>query len=165
MIQAAVFICLSLLVVVPAALVVTVKNIFHAAIYLVLSLTGVAGLFAMLGADFLFVVQLLVYSGGIVVLLMFVVLLSGSPKDWVVKQVNGQWLLSLVVAACFVWLLAALFHYLPAAEKPGAIGPTTAPLGLLLLRDMVLPFEAISLVLLAALVGAIFFTRKKEESQ
>ncbi len=164
MIQAAIFLCLSLLVVVPAALVVTVKNVFHAAIYLVLSLTGVAGLFAMLGADFLFVVQLLVYSGGIVVLLMFVVLLSGSPKDWVVKQVNGQWLVSLVVSACFVWLLAALFHHLP-AETPDALEPTTAPLGLLLLRDMVLPFEAISLVLLAALVGAIFFTRKKEEPQ
>jgi NADH-quinone oxidoreductase subunit J len=142
---------------------VMVKNVFHAAIYLVLSMTGVAGLFAMMGADFLFVVQLLVYSGGIVVLLMFVVLLSGSPKDWVVKQVNGQWLTSLVVSACFVWLLAALFHFLP-AEAPGAVEPTTASIGLLLLRDMVLPFEAISLLLLASLVGAIFFTRKKEES-
>jgi NADH-quinone oxidoreductase subunit J len=161
-IQGAIFFLLSLLVLVPAILVVTVKNVFHAAIYLVLSLTGVAGLFAMLGADFLFVAQLLVYSGGIVVLLIFVVLLSGSPKDWIVRQVNGQWLISLLISACFVCLLAALFRFLP-ESAPKELQPTTASLGILLLRDMILPFEAVSLVLLAALMGAIFFTRKKEE--
>jgi NADH:ubiquinone oxidoreductase subunit K/NADH:ubiquinone oxidoreductase subunit 6 (subunit J) len=112
MIQTIVFFMLSAMVLVPAILVVTLKNVFHAALFLVLSLTGVAGLFAMLGADFLFVVQILLYSGGIVVLLMFVVLLSGSPKDWVIRQVNEQWLLSLVVSSLFVWLLAAIFRYI-----------------------------------------------------
>jgi NADH-quinone oxidoreductase subunit J len=162
-IQTAVFIALALMVLVPALLVVTLKNVFHAALFLVLSLTGVGGLFAMLGADFLFVVQVLLYSGGIVVLLMFVVLLSGSPKDWVARQVNGQWLVSILVSALFVWILAALFRFLPEGT-PGEALPTTAGLGLLLLRDMVLPFEAVSLVLLAALVGAIYFTRRKEDA-
>lgn len=161
MIQTAVFLLLSVMVLVPAVLVVTVKNVFHAALYLVLCLTGVAGLFAMLGADFLFVSQVLVYSGGIMVLLLFVVLLSGRPQDWVIRQVNSQWAGALVISAVFVSTLAALFRYLPEPAAPGAAEPTTAPLAIVLLRDMVLPFEAVSLVLLAALVGAILFSQRE----
>ncbi|HRY29719.1 MAG TPA: NADH-quinone oxidoreductase subunit J [Elusimicrobiota bacterium] len=162
MIEMAVFALLAVLTIVPAALVVTVKNIFHAALFLVLSLTGVAGFFAMLGADFLFVVQILLYAGGITVILLFVVLLSGSPKDWLIRQMNEQWLGALAASAVFVAVLAGLFQYLPGPESISAVGPTTELLGVLLLREMVLPFEAVSLVLLAALVGAVLFTRRGE---
>jgi NADH-quinone oxidoreductase subunit J len=161
-IEKAVFALLALLTLVPAVLTVTVKNVFHAALYLVLSLTGVAGFFAMLGADFLFVVQVLVYAGGITVLLLFVVLLSGSPKDWAIRQMNEQWLGALLVSAVFVSLLSGLFRLLPEPSAPPAAEPTSASLGILLLRDMVLPFEAVSLVLLAALVGAVLFSQKGE---
>jgi NADH-quinone oxidoreductase subunit J len=162
MIQNAVFILLSLMVLVPAVLVVTVRNVFHSALYLVLSLTGVAGLYALLGADFLFVVQILVYAGGIMVLLLFVVLLSGSPRDWIIQQVNFQWAGALLVSAMFVSMLAILFRFLPEARTVAPAEPTTAALGMLLLRDMVLPFEAVSLVLLAALVGAVLFSKRHE---
>lgn len=160
MIEKIVFALLAVMTLVPALLVVSVKNIFHAALFLVLSLTGVAGFFAMLGADFLFVVQILVYAGGITVLLLFVVLLSGSPKDWAIRQVNEQWLGGLLVSAVFVSLLTTLFRYLPEPAAPGAAEPTSASLGMLLIRDMVLPFEAVSLVLLSALVGAVLFSQK-----
>jgi NADH-quinone oxidoreductase subunit J len=158
----AVFLLLSLMTIVPAALVVTVKNVFHAALYLVVSLTGVAGLFAMMGADFLFVAQLLVYSGGILILLLFVVLLSGSPKDWAARAVNEQWMPASLVSAMFVSILAVLLRAMPEALPVGEALPTTSALGFLLLRDMLLPFEAVSLVLLSALVGAVHFSKKEE---
>ena len=156
--EAVVFLFLSVMTLVPALLVVTVRNIFYAGLFLVLSLTGVAGFFALLGADFLFVAQILVYAGGIVVLLLFVVFLSGSPKDWIVRQRNEQWLGALLVSAVFVSVLAVLFRRLPAGSVLADVSPTTASLGLLLLKDMVLPFEALSLLLLAALVGAVHFS-------
>ncbi|MBK8871383.1 MAG: NADH-quinone oxidoreductase subunit J [Elusimicrobia bacterium] len=164
MIESAVFGLLSAMILVPAILAVTLKNIFHCALWLVVSLTGVGGMFALLGADFLFVSQILVYAGGITVLLLFVVLLSGSPKDWVVKQVNAQWGWGLILTGIFVGLLAALFRKLPAAPVPNPSEPTTARLGLLLIRDWVFPFEAISLVLLAALIGAVHFSKRDKTS-
>ncbi len=164
MVQNVVFVLLALMTLVPAALVVTVRNIFHAALYMVVSLTGVAGLFAMMGGDFLFVAQILVYSGGILILLLFVVLLSGSPKDWVAGALNEQWMAAALVSSVFVALLAVLMRDLPESVAVGAAAPTSGSLGLLLLRDMVLPFEAVSFVLLAALAGAVHFS-KKEEAQ
>jgi NADH-quinone oxidoreductase subunit J len=160
MIQNVVFCLLAAMTLVPALLVVTVRNVFHAALYLVLSLTGVAGLFAMMGADFLFVSQLLVYSGGILILLLFVVLLSGRREDWVERQLNAQWMGALLVSAAFTALLALMMKKMPAAEIATEAMPTTAALGLLLLKDMLLPFEAVSFVLLAALVGAVHFSQK-----
>jgi NADH-quinone oxidoreductase subunit J len=159
-IESAVFTLLAVMVLVPALLAVSLKNIFHCALWLVVALTGVGGIFALLGSDFLFVAQILVYAGGITVLLLFVVLLSGSPKDWVIKQVNAQWAWSLLLAGIFVSLLATLFRQLPASSTLAATAPVTKALGLTLVRDMVLPFEAVSLVLLAALVGAVHFGKK-----
>jgi NADH-quinone oxidoreductase subunit J len=163
-IETTVFGLLSVLILVPAVLAVGLKNIFHCALWLVVSLTGVGGMFALLGADFLFVAQILVYAGGITVLLLFVVLLSGSPKNWMVKQMNAQWGWGLVLVGVFVGVLAVLFRQFPAAPDPGPSVPTTAHLGLLLIRDWVFPFEAISLVLLAALVGAVHFSKKDKTS-
>jgi NADH-quinone oxidoreductase subunit J len=160
MIARLVFAFLFCLTVIPAAMAVTLKNIFHCALLLVLSLTGVAGLFALLGADFLFVAQILVYAGGITVLLLFVILLSGSPKDWVLRQLNAQWAWGLVLSAIFVSLLATLFRQIPEPESLTVAIPTSAALGFVLVRDMLLPFESVSLVLLAALVGAVHFSKR-----
>jgi NADH-quinone oxidoreductase subunit J len=160
------FVLLAAITIVPAILVVTLKNVFHAALCLVLSLTGVAGFFALLGADFLFAVQLLLYSGGITVLLLFVVLLSGSPKDWVIRSVNAQWMGAMLLSAVLLWLLSSILHYFPEGGLLAAdAAPTTASIGLLLFRDMILPFEAISLVLLAALVGAIVFSQREGKKE
>jgi NADH:ubiquinone oxidoreductase subunit 6 (subunit J) len=122
-IESTVFGLLSVLILVPAVLAVGLKNIFHCALWLVVSLTGVGGMFALLGADFLFVAQILVYAGGITVLLLFVVLLSGSPKNWMVKQVNAQWGWGLALVGVFVGGLSVLFHQLPAAARARPFGP------------------------------------------
>lgn len=164
MIESAVFGLLSTMILVPAVLAVSLKNIFHGALWLVVSLTGVGGMFALLGSDFLFVSQILVYAGGITVLLLFVVLLSGSPKDWVVKQVNAQGGWGLVAAGIFVGFLTVLFRRIPPPPPPEPSTPVTANLGLLLIRDWVFPFEAVSLVLLAALIGAVHFSKRDKTS-
>lgn len=161
MIEQAVFYFLSAMVLVPALLVVTLRNVFHAGLFLALCMTGLGGLFALLGADFLFAVQILLYAGGVTVLLIFVVLLAGGPQEWAAQQVNGQWLAAILLSALFVAFLTALVKRLPMGAGPWLAEPTTARLGLLLLRDLVLPFEAVSLVLLAALVGAVHFSRKE----
>ena len=161
MLETAIFYALAALVIVPAILVVTVRNVFHGALWLILSLSGVAALYAMLAADFLFAVQLLVYVGGVMVVLLFVVLLSGKPSDWAGRQVNEKaWaagLFSLFLAAA---LVSAILRW-PIVSAALPARATTGPLGALLLNEMVLPFEFISLVLVAALVGAVYFSVRK----
>ena len=161
MIQTAIFFFLAALVIIPAILVVSVKNVFHSALWLVTSLAGVAGVYAMLAADFLFAVQLLVYVGGIMVVLLFVILLSGKPSDWAGKQVNEKaWaagLFSLFFIAALISIVSG-WAFTPVEAEPMV---TTARLGALLVKEMVLPFEIISLVLVASLIGAVYFSTKR----
>lgn len=157
-----IFSVLSLMVAVPAFLVVTLKNVFHSALMLIVSLLGVAGLYAMLAADFLFAVQLLVYAGGVMVILLFVVMLSGTPKDWAGIQVNEKALGAALFSLMFVVVLITTLIEWPLKSMPAAQPKlTTGQLGSLLLGNMILPFEVISLVLVAALVGAIYFSKKR----
>jgi len=149
-------------VVVPAVFVVTVKNVFHCALWLIVSLLGVAGIYAMLAADFLFAVQLLVYVGGVMVLLLFVVLLSGKPSDWIGRQVNEKTWLAALFSGFLVAAVGSVVAGWPISSSAVAQpAVTTRGLGHLLLTDMLLPFEFISLVLIAALVGAVYFSVRK----
>ncbi|MCG3203553.1 MAG: hypothetical protein KCHDKBKB_00223 [Elusimicrobia bacterium] len=161
MVQSIIFSFLAVLVLFPAVLVVTSKNVFHSALWLILSLAGVAGMYALLAADFLFAVQLLVYIGGVTIVLLFVILLSGKPSDWAGRQVNEKaWAAGLFS----LFLLAALGSFVsewPLVPVTSAPKLTSGPLGELLFREMVLPTELISFVLVAALVGAIYFSVKK----
>ncbi len=165
MISSLLFFFLAALVLIPALLVVTVRNVFHSALWLIVSLMGVAGVYACLAADFLFAVQILVYVGGVMVLLLFVVLLSGKPSDWAGRQVSQHsWLAALAasfVAAAIVSVIAAWPLTTAAPEAPLL---TTGALGSVLMNELVLPFEVISLVLLASLVGAVYFSAKKKPS-
>lgn len=159
--SAVIFSLLAIMTVVPALFVVTVKNVFHAALWLIVSLLGVAGLYAFMAADFLFAVQVLVYAGGVMVVLLFVILLSGRPSDWAGRQSNDtSWGAALFSVFFVVALSSALTTWAisPVEFKPQ---PTTGPLGLLLLNEMVLPFEVISIVFVAALIGAIHFSTRK----
>jgi NADH-quinone oxidoreductase subunit J len=162
MIETIIFAFLALLVLVPAVLVVSVKNVFHSALWLIVSLLGVAGVYAMLAADFLFAVQLLVYVGGVMVLLLFVVLLSGKPSDWTGRQVNEKTWLAALFAGFLIAAVGSVIAGWPISSAPAAQPlVTTGGLGKLLLTDMLLPFEFISLTLIASLVGAVYFSAKK----
>ncbi|MDD5657102.1 MAG: NADH-quinone oxidoreductase subunit J [Elusimicrobia bacterium] len=159
-VDAIAFYSMAAVAVTGAVLVVTLRNAVHSALALGLSLAGVAGIFAALGADFLFAAQLLIYVGAIAVLIVFVLMLLGRASDLRLRQVNQQWAAALLICAITgvgLFHLAKLFGGIGAAA---ASRPTTRPLGLLMLGDYVLCFELVSLVLLAALLGAIFFSHK-----
>jgi len=161
MIQATIFYFLAAMILIPALLVVGLKNVFHSALWLVMSLFGVAGIYAMLAADFLFAVQIIVYAGGIMVILLFVVLLSGRPSDWAQRQVNEKAWAAGLFSLFFVAVLGTTlsnWSLIPKLEEPKL---STGQLGTLLLTDMVVPFEVVGIVLVAALIGAIYFSNRK----
>lgn len=154
-----VFYSLAAVILIPALLVVLLRNAVHSALFLGLSLAGVAGIFALLGADLLFGGQILVYVTGIAVLIMFCVMLLGRTSDLHLRQTNRQWAAGLLLCAISGM---GLYHVARAYSKTAsqtAAAPTTHGIAGLMLGDYAVPFELISIVLLAALLGAVFFSR------
>lgn len=153
-----VFYVFAALAVGSALVVVTSRNVFHGALALTVSLSVIGGLFALIGADFLAASQILVYVGGIMIIMLFVIMLSQQPLDALQRQTNSQWLWGAIFAAAVASALIARFGeaYKTVISSSGMV-PTSAVIGRLLLGDMVAPFEAVSLVLLSALVGAVIF--------
>ena len=150
--------------------VVTNRNLVHGAIYLIVSLFGVSGLFVLLSAPFLAAVQVLVYIGAIAILIIFAVMLTRSMTR-MTEVYNRQWPLGLVVSA-LLFLLLLVGVILPvwgtggpmASPSPSDIVATTTDLGVALVdgNQYVLPFEVASLLLTAAMIGAIVIARDNE---
>jgi NADH-quinone oxidoreductase subunit J len=144
--------------------VVTARNVVHAALYLVVALLAVGVTFLLLGAEFVGWVQILIYVGAIVILFLFGLMLTKAPigRDTLDNQnkVLGA-VVALLVFAGLVGLITAAFPMGDAVAPPPAPGGSTE-IGEALFRDYVLPFEAVSFVLLAALIGAIVLARKDE---
>lgn len=158
MIEQIVFYSLSALVLLSALAVVLSRNTVHSSLFLGLSLAGVAGLFGSLGADFLFAGQIMVYVSGIAVLVMFVVMLLGRASDLHLRQVNEFWMAALLICAiASAGLLKIARSYSGTFAAAPAV-PGTRIIGKLFLGDYLIPFELVSLVLMAALLGAVFFT-------
>jgi NADH-quinone oxidoreductase subunit J len=161
MIEQIVFYSLSALVLLSALAVVLNKNTVHSSLFLGLSLAGVAGLFASLGADFLFAAQIMVYVSGIAVLVMFVVMLLGRASDLHLRQVNEFWMAALLICGISsVGLLKIAASYGGTLSSVPA-SPSTRTIGKLFLGDYLIPFELVSLILLAALIGAVFFSHSE----
>lgn len=167
------FISSALLTVACALGVLATKNIMHSCIYLLGSLVGVAGLYATLGADFVAVTQIMVYMGGVVILMLFAVMLTGG-KDFVSRAQNllglapsmgNKWtyaigmLVGLVFLLTNVKLLGNIHQNLAVKEVGNDFPSTVTQLGHLLVKDHVLAFEISSVLLLGALVGAAIIAR------
>jgi len=150
---------------VAAIRVVTTKNIVHAALYLVVVLAGVAGIYLLLAAEFTAVVQIIVYIGAIVVLFLFGIMLTRAPLGRTPNLDNNQRPLALAVAlfllGLLVYVLVDAFHsaHVDALHRPLRVG-TTALVGNAIFQTYVVPFEAVSVLLLAALVGAVVIARR-----
>ncbi len=158
------FYCLALLTVGSAAWVAFSRNIVHSAFALLGTFFGVAGLYVFLSADFLAVVQALVYVGGILVLILFAVMLTGRIGDVQVTNRSAGLVPGLLLLVMMVALLAGLAVNTPwPVSVPGPASPTTAAMGDALLSEYVLPFEVISVLLIAALIGAVTLVRKEED--
>jgi NADH-quinone oxidoreductase subunit J len=140
---------------------VTTKNLVHAALYLTVVLAGAAGIYILLAAEFVAVTQVLIYIGAIVVLMLFGLFLTRAPLGEVQDLDNNQrWLAALVS----VLLLGGLGVILQRAFRGTHLVVrnvrTTADIGVSIFRDFVVPFEVASILLLAALVGAVVIARR-----
>jgi NADH-quinone oxidoreductase subunit J len=157
-----VFWLLATVTVVSAAGVAFSNNIVYSAFALMGTLMGAAGLFVLLAADFVAVVQVLVYVGGILVLTLFAVMLTHRVGDVRISNRSiGQGSGVAIVGAVAALLTVAIFRTDWPVQELSAPVPTTAGIGHAFLQEYVLPFELASLVLLAALVGAVVLSRKE----
>lgn len=143
---------------------VTTRNIVHAALFLMVVLAGTAAIFLLLGAEFLGWTQVLVYIGAIVVLFLFGVMLTRATYGEAKGLDNDQRVLAAIVAAIvFVVFVGAMWKAFGSGVEVVLDRSTTvAELGRDLMANWVLPFEAVSLVLLASLIGAITLARRDD---
>jgi NADH-quinone oxidoreductase subunit J len=148
-----------------AIMVITRSNVMHAALFLLLTFACVGATYVLLRAEMLAAVQVLVYAGAVTVLFLFAILLVNIPRVVRLRQWNRQTSLAVVIAGLTgLWLIIATTQTfrtleLPAGALDQALG-TPRALGQLLFSDFMLPFEIASLILLAAMVGAIFLARE-----
>ena len=146
--------------------VVTVKNVVHAAMYLVVVLAGVAAQYILLASEFLAATQVLVYIGAIVVLVLFGVMLTRAKLGEDVNLTNDYWYVGAFTAVVLFALLATslIDHYgdepLDQANAQTQLANNTEQVSDAIFGTYVVPFEAVSVLLLAALVGAIVLARK-----
>ncbi|NOU48689.1 MAG: NADH-quinone oxidoreductase subunit J [Bacteroidales bacterium] len=155
----------SALTIVFGAVVVFTKNIMHAAFSLLFAFFGIAGLYVLLSADFLAITQIMIYIGGILVLIIFGVMLTTRITGVDVKtgkigkiQIGIAGLLTVLIAATLIMIFSTSKWYL-ADSKP--LDSTVNEIGTALLTNYLLAFEAASMLLLIAIVGAAFIARKK----
>jgi NADH-quinone oxidoreductase subunit J len=151
-----------------AGMVVTANKLMHSALWLVVALFGVAVTFALLDASFFAVVQVLVYIGAIAILVIFAVMLTHRMMNDTISQMNKGWWLPLVGALLlFVGLSAAAVSFqgaqtlLPVLPAGGENLPSLGQ-GLVASNGYVIPFEVASVLLLAALVGAIYLGMEED---
>jgi NADH-quinone oxidoreductase subunit J len=146
---------------ISAIAVVTARNVVHAALYLVVALLSVGATFLLLGAEFAGWVQILIYVGAIVVLLLFGLMLTRAPigREALDNQQRGlAAIVSVGVLVGLIFLVNTAFGGEEIVLRPTRTGET----GLSLFTDFVLPFEVVSFLLLASLIGAVALARKED---
>lgn len=184
------FTVLVLLTVVPAFLVVLTLNIVRAACWLLLSLSGVAGLFFYLGADFVGATQLLIYVGGTLVLVIFGVMLTATGPFIRMQGRSGDWALAILAGFALFGIIAFGIAFtpwdngelFPVAQASAPLEPTTTKIGMAflgmpeaaalragdppaegaVLTGYLLPFEIVSVHLVVVLIGAAYLARAKQ---
>ena len=144
--------------------VVLARNVVHAALYLVVTLLSVGGVYLLLGAEFVAWVQILIYVGAIVILFLFGLMLTKAPIGRDTLDHQNRWIAGTVGAAVFLGLVSLIQDAFRVQDAVGAptFHATTGDVGAALFRTYVLPFEAVSFLLLAALIGAIVLARKDD---
>ena len=164
MLQQALFIIFGVITLGAALIVVTRRNVFHAALFMILSFFGVAGLYVLLEAPFLAGAQLFIYIGGISILIIFAIMLTRDMMDPNTVGRNSQWIAAAVVtvALCAV-LVWTVMSYNWTATSGAVPEDTITRLGKALVdqEGLALPFEVASVLLLVALIGAVTIARER----
>jgi NAD(P)H-quinone oxidoreductase subunit 6 len=161
-VSTAVFYLVAAITLGSAMIVAFSRNIIYSAFSLLGTFAGVAGIYIFLGADFVAAVQVLIYVGGILVLVLFAVMLTHRITDVEITNRAAGRIPALIVVGVLVYLLAQTARETPWTKaKEIVFAATTAKIGDLFLDTYLLPFELASLVLLAALIGAVVISRKE----
>lgn len=155
-----IFYMLAALTLVSGVLAVTTRQIFRAAIFLLFSLIGIAGLYFWMQYDFVAAVQIVVYVGGITVLIIFSIFLTQQAGDLLPRQKIGRQVFSAVAAFCgFALTMLQLYQHTFNASTGQPLLPTVSNIGDRMLgvdeNGFALPFEVVSILLLAAMIGCI----------
>jgi NADH-quinone oxidoreductase subunit J len=154
---------LAVVVIGSALAVVLTKNLFHSVLWLALSLTGTAGIFLSLDAEFLAAVQLLLYAGGVITIVVFAIVVTERLVGDRLTQVSRRLLTGVILAGA---LLVALLRFLRGVElpveRPVIAVDVTRVLGQVLMTEFVLPFELLAVLLLVGLLGALYFARPED---
>ncbi len=154
------FYLFALVTIVSAAVVAFSKNILRAVFSLLFTLFGVAALFLFLHADFLAATQVLIYVGGVLVLLLFGIMLTQQRVEVNIRTGKIQFIPSVIALFILFGFLGFLIFRTPwQVGSPANFQETTSGIGTLLMTEWLLPFEVASILLLAALVGAVSIAR------
>lgn len=148
---------------------VSTRQIFRAAIYLLFSLIGIAGIYFWLQYDFIAAVQIIVYVGGITVLIIFSIFLTQQAGELLPKQKIGRQVFSALAVFCaFALVMLQLYKYKFIAGTGQAVAPTISNIGGQMLSieegGYALPFEVVSMLLLAALIGCIVIAMRSVDT-
>ena len=159
-----VFAVLAITMVYSSIRVVTTKNVVHAALYLVIALGGSAAIFLLLGAEFVAWTVVLVYIGAIIVLFLFGIMITRAPLGHETKLSHPKRVqlgAALASGALFILIGSSMLHAFGDDLLPAAVDPTrTGDIGQSIFERFVIPFEVVSFVLLAALIGGIVLARQ-----
>jgi NADH-quinone oxidoreductase subunit J len=166
--QEVIFFLISIVAIGSAVLVVTTRNVVHAALWLVVTLAAAAGTYLVLTAEFVAWVQVLIYVGAVIVLVLFGIMLTKAPIGGTAGLDSENRIAAAVVALATMGMLVTLVvdafrkQYIQLQDTPGT---GAAHVGVSIFTNWVLPFEVVSLLLLAALVGSIVLSRRDEAGQ
>jgi NADH-quinone oxidoreductase subunit J len=168
MLSAITFFLLAGVMLISAVLMITRRNAVHSAIWLIVTLFSVGGIYLTQQAQFLLAVQIIVYVGGIMVLFLFVIMLVNLDLAAKQMQFSRQWRVGLVTVLVLAAELAWGFYHemrtglrLPQVSHAPEVAGNTQAIGLSLYRTYMLPVEIASILLLVAMVGAVVMAKKK----
>ena len=154
------FWALAVVLVGSALAVVLAKNLFHSVLWLALALTGTAGVFLLLNAEFLAAVQLLLYAGGVITIVVFAIVVTERLVGERISHTNRRITAGALTSAAFTALVVNTLARQPlATEAQPVAADLTRTLGESILTRFVLPFELLGVLMLAAMLGAIYFAR------
>ncbi|MDH5599417.1 MAG: NADH-quinone oxidoreductase subunit J [Cyclobacteriaceae bacterium] len=149
------------LTILPAITVPLVKNMLYAALLLMLSFFGVAGLYVFWGAEFVGITQIMVYVGGVVVLIVFAIMFTREKGQDIPFVGHTNKVLGFVAFLVVGYFLIYLFRNLQFGGSPDLAVFSTKETGKLLMTDFILPFEIAGIVLLVALIGSVMIAGEK----
>jgi len=159
------FFIISFVSLASAVMVVITRNIIYAALALLLSLGGVAGIFVLLLAEFLALVQILIYGGAIVIVMLFAIMLTRRQEFEVTTEHRQWWIAALASIGLFILMVTAFRSDEHVFGSNAVTGVSIESLGTELFTQWAVPFEVASLILLIALIGAIVITRSEGSDQ